>query len=137
MVAPITLTWRQGVRKIERRNVAFRGITSLVGIAAVVFLLLALLECFTVIPAGYVGVVDFFGTVSEKTQEHKENMQALSREGLTIGLEISALYRLNPDSAARVYQTILGGDRTEAAISCSGGKGWRRRRNWRTHPTRR
>jgi len=37
-------------------------------------------------------------------------MQVLSREGLTIGLEISALFRLNPDSAARVYQTILGGD---------------------------
>jgi regulator of protease activity HflC (stomatin/prohibitin superfamily) len=37
-------------------------------------------------------------------------MQVLSREGLTIGLEISVLYRLNPDSAARVYQTILNGD---------------------------
>ena len=37
-------------------------------------------------------------------------MQVLSREGLTIGLEISALYRLNPDSAAQVYKTILGGD---------------------------
>ena len=29
---------------------------------------------------------------------------------MTIGLEISALYRLNPDSAARVYKTIAGGD---------------------------
>jgi prohibitin 1 len=37
-------------------------------------------------------------------------MQVLSREGLTITLEISALYRLNPDSAARVYKTIAGGD---------------------------
>jgi prohibitin 1 len=88
----------------------------------VVFLLLALLECFTMIPAGNVGAVDFFGTVSDKTlspginlvnpmakvlkfswqtQQHKENMQVLSREGLTIGLEISVLYRLNPDSAVR------------------------------------
>ena len=31
-------------------------------------------------------------------------------EGLTIGLEVSALYRLNPDSAARVYKTVTGGD---------------------------
>ncbi len=37
-------------------------------------------------------------------------MQVLSREGLTIGLELSVLYRLNPDSAARVYQTIVSGD---------------------------
>ncbi|HSQ77153.1 MAG TPA: prohibitin family protein, partial [Bacteroidota bacterium] len=47
---------------------------------------------------------------STQTREHKESMQVLSREGLTIGLEISVLYRLNPDSAARVYQTISGGD---------------------------
>ncbi|MDH3253285.1 MAG: prohibitin family protein [Ignavibacteria bacterium] len=91
----------------------------------------ALLQCFTIIPAGHVGVVNFFGVVSERTlpnginfvnplatvikfsiqtKEHKETMQVLSREGLSIGLEISVLYRLNPDSAARVYQTILGGD---------------------------
>jgi regulator of protease activity HflC (stomatin/prohibitin superfamily) len=96
-----------------------------------VFAVLALLQCFTQVPAGYVGVVDFFGIVSEKTlpsginivnplanvvkftiqtQEHKETMQVLSREGLTIGLEISVLYRLNPDSAGRVYKTVAGGD---------------------------
>ena len=129
--------WREGVRKVEQRNIAFRGITGFAGVAAVVFLLLALLQCFTIIPAGNVGVVDFFGTVSEKTltpginfvnpmaavvkfpcqtQEHKENMQVLSREGLTIGLEISALYRLNPDSAARVYQTVLGGEYQEIIL---------------------
>ncbi|MFA6743737.1 MAG: prohibitin family protein, partial [Candidatus Neomarinimicrobiota bacterium] len=45
-----------------------------------------------------------------QTKEHKETMQVLSREGLTIGLEVSALYRLDPDSAARVYKTISGGD---------------------------
>jgi hypothetical protein len=33
-------------------------------------------------------------------------MHVLSREGLTIGLEISALYRLGPDSAANVYRKI-------------------------------
>jgi len=131
------VVWRAAGRKVEERNVAFKGITGLAGIGAVVFLLAALLQCFTIIPAGNVGVVDFFGTVSERTlgpginfvnpmarvekfpwqtQEHKENMQVLSREGLTIGLEISALYRLNPDSAARVYQTILGGDYREIIL---------------------
>ncbi|HEY6950968.1 MAG TPA: prohibitin family protein [Bacteroidota bacterium] len=97
----------------------------------IAFMLITVSQVFTVVPAGNVGVVDFFGIVSEKTlpaginivnplanvikfsvqtKEHKETMQVLSREGLTIGLEISALYRLNPDSAARVYKTVIGGD---------------------------
>jgi regulator of protease activity HflC (stomatin/prohibitin superfamily) len=92
---------------------------------------IALTQFFTQIPAGHVGVLDFFGIVSERTlpsginlvnpfarvikfsiqtKEHKETMEVLSREGLTIGLEISVLYRLNPDSAARVYKTVAGGD---------------------------
>ncbi len=95
------------------------------------FGVLALLQCFTQVPAGHVGVIDFFGIVSDRvlpagiqvvnpmarivkysiqTKEHKETMQVLSTEGLTIGLEVSALYRLTPDSVARVYQTIAGGD---------------------------
>src|SRR5512138_2736451 len=117
------LIWRVAAKKLAERNLAFRGIANLAGVAAVVFALLAIFQCFTIIPAGYVGVVDFFGVVSDKTlppgvnavnpmalihkfswqtQEHKENMQVLSREGLTIGLEISVLYRLNPDTAGRV-----------------------------------
>jgi prohibitin 1 len=111
-------------------EVGQRG-SKIMRIVSILFALLALAQCFTQIPAGYVGVVDFFGIVSSKTlppgvnivnplakvvkfsaqtQEHKETMQVLSREGLTIGLEISVLYRLNPDSAGRVYQTVLGGD---------------------------
>lgn len=123
--------WRFASKQVDERNVAFRGVAGLAGLVGALFVVFALIQCFTIIPAGNVGVVDFFGTVSEKTltpgvnfvnpmarihkfswqtQEHKENMQVLSREGLTIGLEISVLYRLNPDSAARVYQTILNGD---------------------------
>jgi regulator of protease activity HflC (stomatin/prohibitin superfamily) len=125
------LVWRSAARKLAERNPAYKGMASIAVGVAILFGLLALLQCLTVVPAGNVGVVDFFGTVSEKglppginfvnplarvitfptqTQEHKEVMQVLSREGLTIGLEISALYRLNPDSASRVYQTILNGD---------------------------
>jgi Membrane protease subunits, stomatin/prohibitin homologs len=105
--------------------------SAVAGIVCIIFLLIASSQFFTVVPAGNVGVVDFFGIVSEKTlpagidlvnplanvikfsvqtKEHKETMQVLSREGLTIGLEISALYRLNADSAARVYKTVVGGD---------------------------
>jgi prohibitin 1 len=123
--------WRSAAKKVRQNNLTFKSVATLSSIAAVVFAVIALMQCFTTIPAGHVGVVNFFGVVSEKTlpnginfvnplatvikfsiqtKEHKETMQVLSREGLSIGLELSVLYRLNPDSAARVYQTILGGD---------------------------
>jgi regulator of protease activity HflC (stomatin/prohibitin superfamily) len=118
-------------RKKAEFNVTLKKTANLALAAAAGFALLALGQCLTVIPAGHVGVVDFFGIVSDEpllaginpinplarvqkysiqTKEHKETMEVLSREGLTIRLEISALYRLNPDSAARVYKTISGGD---------------------------
>jgi len=123
--------WRIARSKVQQNNIVFRPIATGSILAAVVFAAIAVLECFTQIPAGHVGVVDFFGVVSDntlraginpvnpmsnvikysiQTQEHKETMQVLSREGLTIGLEVSALFRLNPDSAARVYKTVSGGD---------------------------
>ncbi len=123
--------WRGAAGKTGQTNVTSRSVARVSALFAGVFAVLALLQCFTQVPAGYVGVVDFFGIVSEKTlpsginivnplanvvkftiqtQEHKETMQVLSREGLTIGLEISVLYRLNPDSAGRVYKTVAGGD---------------------------
>lgn len=89
--------------------------------------LVALSNCFTVIPAGNIGVIDFFGTVSDntlksginfvnplarivkmsiKTQEVKEVMEVPSKEGLTVQLEVSLLYHLNPEKAADVYKTV-------------------------------
>jgi len=116
---------------VKQYNLAYRSAMTISGTIAVIAVILSLSQCFTVIPAGHVGVVDFFGIVSARTlpsginmvnpmakihkysiqtKEHKEVMQVLSREGLTIGLEISVLYRLNPDSAAQVYKTIAQGD---------------------------
>ena len=125
------LLWRNSIQSARQKGLRPGLIANIATLVAGVFALFALLQCFTIIPAGNVGVVDFFGTVSDRpitsginpinplarvikfstqTQEHKESMQVLSREGLTIGLELSVLYRLNPDSAARVYKTIIGGD---------------------------
>ncbi len=80
-----------------------------------------------VIPAGYVGVVDFFGTVSPqplssginfvnplsriiymsiRTREDKETMSVPSKEGLNISLDISVLYRLDPAKAVDIYKTV-------------------------------
>lgn len=123
--------WFAASKKVRQNNLTFKSLANLSALAAGAFGLFAFVQCFTIIPAGHVGVVDFFGVVSDRalpaginlvnplarvikfsiqTQEHKESMQVLSREGLTIGLELSVLYRLNPDSVARVYKTIVGGD---------------------------
>lgn len=124
--------WVSARKKVvQQKNLMFRTAMMLSGTIAVIALLIVVSQFFTIVPAGHVGVVDFFGVVSDRTlpaginfvnpmakiqkysiqtKEHKETMQVLSSEGLTIGLEISALYRLNPDSAARVYKTIAGGD---------------------------
>jgi prohibitin 1 len=125
------IVWVNASRKVRQNDVNFRAVARISALGIAVFGIIAILQCFTQIPAGHVGVVDFFGVVSDQTlragispvnplanvikysiqtQEHKEAMQVLSREGLTIGLEVSALYRLNPDSAARVYKTVAGGD---------------------------
>lgn len=125
------IAWRSARTKVKQGNAPFRSMANLSAVLAGFFAIVAVIQCFTLVPAGHVGVVDVFGTVSDEplraginvvnplahvikysiqTQEHKEAMQVLSREGLTIGLEVSALYRLNPDSAARVYKTVSGGD---------------------------
>jgi len=80
-----------------------------------------------VVPAGHVGIVDFFGHVSSmplksglnlvnplakvipmsiRTQEDKEVMSVPSKEGLTVELEISALFHLAPEKAVDIYKTV-------------------------------
>jgi regulator of protease activity HflC (stomatin/prohibitin superfamily) len=80
-----------------------------------------------IVPAGHVGIVDFFGTVSPnalksglnlvnplarvvpmsiRTEEDKEIMSVPSKEGLTVELEISSLFHLAPEHAAEIYKTV-------------------------------
>jgi regulator of protease activity HflC (stomatin/prohibitin superfamily) len=80
-----------------------------------------------VVPAGNVGVIDFFGKVSEKTlkpginfvnpfarviimsvktQEVKETTTVPTQEGLSLNLEVSLLFHLNPEKAGEVYKTV-------------------------------
>jgi regulator of protease activity HflC (stomatin/prohibitin superfamily) len=120
--------WFNARKKVrDERNMVFKTTASAAGVTALAFVLIALSQMFTVVPAGNVGVVDFFGTVSEntlkaginfvnplarvikfsvKTQEIKEVMDVPSKEGMTVSLEISALFHLNPDKAAEVYKTV-------------------------------
>lgn len=86
-----------------------------------------ILSMLRVVPAGYVGIVDFFGYVSPKplnsginfvnplvkvvnmsirTQEDKETMSVPSKEGLNVALDVSVLYKLDSTKAVEVYKTI-------------------------------
>ena len=98
---------------------------SLIGMS--IAILIALSQFFTVIPAGHVGVIDFFGNVSDqtllpgvnfvnplanvikfdaRTQEIKEEMSVPSKEGLTVQLEMSLLYSLSFQNANKIYKSV-------------------------------
>lgn len=109
------------------RAAAVRGARMVVLSVAVVAAIAALFQFVRVVPAGHVGVVDLFGNVrpeslksglrlvnpladvvmmSVKTQELKETMEVPSKEGLTMQLEVSALFHLDPAKAPEVYRTV-------------------------------
>jgi regulator of protease activity HflC (stomatin/prohibitin superfamily) len=96
-------------------------------IGLLVAALIAILQFWTVIPAGHVGVIDFFGNVSDntlypgvnfvnpmanvikfdaRTQELKEVMNVPSKEGMSVELEISLLYSLSFANANKIYKTV-------------------------------
>lgn len=122
------LAWSAARRKVvQQRNMMFRTAMMSSGAIMTLALLIAVLECFTIIPAGHVGVVDLFGYVQEstlksginlvnplakvvkmsiQTQEIKETMDVPSKEGLTTQIEVSVLYHLNPERASDVYKTV-------------------------------
>lgn len=107
---------------------------SLVGLS--IASIIALLQFWTVIPAGHVGILDFFGNVSDntlkpgvnfvnpmasvvkfdaRTQELKETMNVPSKEGLTVQIEISLLFSLSFENANRIYKTV-GEDYVERIV---------------------
>jgi len=92
-----------------------------------IFVFLGFFNPLVVIPAGHVGVRDFFGMVSDRvmgpgvhlvfpmtrvikmsiqTQEMKETADVPSQEGLIMSLEASLLYRLDPARAPNMYKTV-------------------------------
>jgi prohibitin 1 len=96
---------------------------------------IALYLSVTIVPAGHVGVQDFFGSVSDRvlgpginlvvpgtrvvkfsvqTREIKETAAVPTSEGLIVSLDVSLLFRMQPDAAARVYKTI--GRQFEAVV---------------------
>ncbi len=113
--------YRNAKNRLNKSESSF----ALAGIA--VALLIALSQSWTVIPAGNTGVIDFLGNVSDetlkpgvnlvnpmakvekmsiKTQELKELMSVPSKEGLSVDLEISLLFKLDSDMANEIYKTV-------------------------------
>lgn len=89
--------------------------------------LITLLRSITVISTGEIGIVDFYGQVSEQpltpgvhlksptarmvtfstqTREFKETLQTPTKEGLMLNVDISVLYRIDPAKAKQLYQTV-------------------------------
>ena len=107
---------------------------AVIGVAVLLLVLIG--NPLTVIPAGEVGVKDFFGRVSPtilpagvhfvipftkvvkmsiKTQELKETTEVPSKEGLSMDLEGSLLFRLDPEKAPDMYRTV-GRDYASIAV---------------------
>ena len=88
---------------------------------------LAVTSILTTVSAGHVGIVDVFGNVrpmtlksglqfvnpmakvvemSVQTQEIKETMDVPSKEGMTMTIEVSVLYHLDPEKASDIYRSV-------------------------------
>ena len=112
------VVYRNAKRRLNRSETNF----TLLGL--VVAIIIALSQCWTVIPAGHAGVIDFFGNVSDFTlkpgvnfvnpvarvvkfdtrkQELKEVMSVPSKEGLSVELEISMIFRLSTEKVNDIY----------------------------------
>jgi prohibitin 1 len=115
----------------NRRYLSLIGLPVLGSLGVIV-----LLRSVAMVPAGHVAVIDTFGEVADRvlppglhfknplastvnlsvqTQELKETTQAPSKEGLMIDVDVSILYRLDPNQAKQVYQT-LGTDYQEVVV---------------------
>jgi prohibitin 1 len=113
--------YKNAKKRLNKSEASF----ALIGIA--VALLIAISQSWTIIPAGHTGVIDFLGNVSDetlkpgvnlvnpmakiekmsiKTQELKELMSVPSKEGLSVDLEISLLFKLNSEKANDIYKTV-------------------------------
>ena len=62
------IAWINARKKFrDERNLMFKTTSTIMGSLAIIFLLIyRSSQCFTQIPAGHVGVVDFFGVVSDR-----------------------------------------------------------------------
>ncbi|MBD2431044.1 MULTISPECIES: prohibitin family protein [Fischerella] len=118
----------------ERSRWIIRSVSVLIGAIA---LLTSVSRLLVIVPPGNVGVANLFGQVPDDTfnpgvhlmnpfakvinfsarlKDVKENVDATSQEGLSLNLDVSLQYKLDPQKAATVYKNI-GTDETQLVIS--------------------
>ncbi|MBW4564642.1 MAG: prohibitin family protein [Mojavia pulchra JT2-VF2] len=118
----------------ERSRLIIRGITILIASIAG---LVTVFRVLAIVPPGNVGVINFFGEVSDdvldpgihivnpfakvlnfstRLKDVKENVDSTSQEGLSLNLDVGLQYKLDPKKAATVYKNI-GTDETQLVIS--------------------
>jgi regulator of protease activity HflC (stomatin/prohibitin superfamily) len=117
-----------------RNSLITRGISLLI---ASIALLSSISRLLVIVPPGNIGVINFFGKVSDNTlnpgihlmnplakvlyfstrlKDVKENVDATSKEGLSLNLDVSLQYKIDPQKAPIVYKNI-GVDESQLLIS--------------------
>jgi regulator of protease activity HflC (stomatin/prohibitin superfamily) len=138
LVLSLVVVVLNGKFKDKREGYDYSGVVKDSAIAGFILaMVLGFFSLVKVVPAGNVGVVDIFGRVDMQqrqaginlvnpfaklvlfdiqTQEKKETMTVPSKEGLTMAVDISILYRLTPDKASVIYKTV-GADYDDVVIT--------------------
>jgi len=114
-------------REVRVMRTGSLGGQSALMLGALVLVALLLFMSLKYVPAGHVGVLVFFGRVTDttlsagthlanplarnitfsvRTQELTERAQVLSNEGLSVTLDTTLLFRLDSSKANEVYKTI-------------------------------
>ncbi|MFP4458688.1 MAG: prohibitin family protein [Candidatus Zixiibacteriota bacterium] len=117
-----------------------KSTSKIITLAVIVLVVIIILSSITIIKPGYVGVVEFFGSIWEKplyngvhlviplAQVHKidirlqeytmssatgegirrndDSIEALTKEGLKVKLDITAWYRVEPEEAPEIFEEI-------------------------------
>jgi regulator of protease activity HflC (stomatin/prohibitin superfamily) len=112
---------------LETMKARARSFGCAVAVIGALFVILVIAGPVRTVPAGHVGIKDFFGYVSPsvlppginlvlpltrvvemsvQTQEIKEVAEVPSKEGLILSLEASLLFQLDPTKAVSIYKTV-------------------------------
>ncbi len=123
LIAVLVFSNRLGMTS-DRHRSSLSAISLLI---AVVGTLYSISKALIVIPTGNIGVVDSFGKVAQNSlapgvhlvnpfakviqfstrlKDVKENVDTTSQEGLTLNLDVSLQYKLDPQKAVELYQKI-------------------------------
>ncbi len=110
-----------------KRSSSYPKFLVIPAVAFILFILFLIANPIVIVPAGHVGVKDFFGIVSKnvlspglrivipftkvikmsvRTREILEMAEVPSKEGLIMTLDVSLLFRLSPDKASDMYKSV-------------------------------